>query len=193
LRDLQALAALQPTTERLSLCGSTWKRLALLEARAEDKKAWLADLKMALEQYGKAEALAAEHNDPQLFFPGLQRMSIELVLHIGKPDWQFDEAASLRVRRSLQAQHERAPDFFSNADLIGIDVCDAIVARQLAARVDAISAGYAELHRRLRRPAEWRSVFEQLNFVLDAYASVAATAEVKAARALVEQLRRYAG
>jgi len=202
LRDLQALSALQPTTERLSLCGSAWQRLALLDARAGDRAKSLADLKMALEMYTQAEAATGptgptgptgdEGIEAPLFQPGLQRLVIELVLHIEKAGLRLDTAAGQRLRRSLQACNERAPDFSCKAGLIGVDVCAAIQERSLARHLPALSDSYAELHRQLRSPAAWHPVAEQIGFVLRAYQAAATAEERKPARSLAEQLARYA-
>ena len=192
LRDLQTLAALQPTIERLSLCGSAWKRRAQLEAVDGDTTARDAALQVALKAYTEAESLAAASNDPQLFYPGLNRMAVELVLHSGEARWRFDTEANARVRRSLQAKHDSDPDFWSNADLINFALYEALARRTLAGSAVLLQDGYAELHRRVRKPGDWGSVADQAAFVFGAYLRGAKAAEKQAAQAMLAQLNGYA-
>ena len=192
LRDLQALAALHPTIERLSLCGSAWKRLAQLETRAGDPKGSAGALTAAFDAYAKAETLAAESNDPQLFYPGLNRMAIELVRHAANPEWTYDSATNGRVRRSLQAKHDTDPDFWSSADLINFSMFEALASRSLAANGARLAAAFAELQRRVSKPGDWSSVADQAVFVFGACLPGASKAEAAAGQALLDQLQRYA-
>ena len=52
--------------------------------------------------------------------------------------------------------------------------------------------GYAELHRRVRKPGDWGSVADQAAFVFGAYLRSAKAAEKQAAQALLAQLNGYA-
>jgi tetratricopeptide (TPR) repeat protein len=194
LRDLLALAALQPTIERLSLCGSAWKRLAQLEDRAGDAAQQRAALDMAAKAYGDAEQLAIEQQDPQQFYPGGNRMAIELALHAGDPAWAgFGEEPRLRQLRSLQAKHAADPDFWSSAALIENDVFLAMAQRQLAASVDRLRHAYADLNRRVASKRSWGSVADQARFVMTPYLRKVNATEMRAAADLLETLAGYAG
>ena len=137
--------------------------------------------------------MAADSNDAQLCYPGLNRMAIELVLHAAKADWAFDSAANGRVRRSLQAKHDTDPDFWSSADLINFSMFEALASRTLAENGALLADAFAELHRRVSKPGDWGSVADQAVFVFGAFLQGASKAEGGAAQALQDQLQRYAG
>ncbi len=193
LRDLLALAALQPTTERLSLCGSAWKRLAQLEDRAGDAAQQRAALDMAAKAYGDAENLAILQQDPQQFYPGGNRMAIELAMHAGDAAWAgFDDEPRLRQLRSLQAKHAADPDFWSSVALIENDLFLAMAQRQLAGNAERLRDAYAELFRRVASKRYWESVADQARFVLTPYLDKVSAAEKRAAKDLLEALEGYA-
>jgi hypothetical protein len=194
LGDLQALARLQPTIERQSLCGSGLKRLAQLEALAGDEAASTKALRAAFKAYATAEAMAAEAGDPQLFYPGVNRMAIELVLNLGDAGWAgFDAAATAQLLRSLQAKHDADPDFWSNAGFIEIDFYETVAAGTLAANADRLLRAWSDLHARVQVLSHWGSVADQVRFVLAALARQAGSADQAAAAKLQAQLDRYAG
>ncbi|MBA4176512.1 MAG: hypothetical protein C0505_08115 [Leptothrix sp. (in: Bacteria)] len=194
LHDLQALAALQPTMERHSLCGSALKRLGMLETQARRPAAARTALHAAAEAYRQAEALAASTQDAELlFYPALNRMALELVAHLGDPAWPgFHAEATAAVAGSLQATAASDPDFWCHAGIVELDVLVAVAGAGLAAALPAIEAAYAALQGRLSGINLWGSVADQARFVLGAYAAAASGAEAAAAQALQAQLRRYA-
>ena len=192
LRDLLALAALQPTIERLSLCGSGWKRLAQLEELAGDAAQQRAAMDMAAEAYGRAEALAVEQGSPQQFYPGGNRMAIELALNAGNPAWKgFDEEMRLRQLHSLQAKHAAAPDFWSTVALIETDLFHAMSQRQLAGSTKRLRSAYTDLNRRVSAPRYWGSVADQARFVLTPYIDKVNPSEKRAAMTLLEALEAF--
>ena len=193
LRDLQALAGVQPTIERLALCGSAWKRLAQLEDRAGNAAPHKAALAKAAQAYGRAEAMAIQQEDPQQFYPGGNRMAIELALHAGDPAWAgFDEELRLRQLHSLQAKHAADPDFWSSAALIENDLFLAMARRELASSVGRLLDAYAELNRRVASKRLWGSVADQARFVIRPYLLKVSAAEKRAAQELLEAVEGYA-
>ena len=193
LHELQALADLQPTLERHSLCGSAYKRLAMLEHKAGNAAAEKAALQQAALAYGRAEALAAASQHPELFYPALNRMALEWVANVGHRGWPgFDATASAAVRRSLQAKTQIDPDFWSHAGLVEIDLYEALAAGRLAERKAALEDAWADLHGRVSSPSLWGSVADQAQLVLAAYAPAAAGGEREAARSLLALLKGYA-
>jgi hypothetical protein len=103
-----------------------------LETRAGHTGPAFRALQAASDAYDKAEQLALDSGDPQLFYPGLNRMAIDWVRHAGQVGWTgFDAAATTRVEASLRAKHEIDPDFWTNAGLIEIEVLRALAARDL--------------------------------------------------------------
>lgn len=196
LRSLQALAALQPTVERLSLTGSAWKRLALLQRRGGEEAEWRASLSLAAEAYAKAEAQARAADDPDLFYPALNRMALELALHAGTRGWAgLPEPATADARRALQARVQDDPDFWGYVGLVEIDVYQAVGRGRLAEVLDDVLARYAELQARVGAVGMWGSVADNATLVLEAYAQrcrAARVGEAKAADSLVAVLGGYA-
>ena len=89
---LERLAKLQPTIERESLCGSAWKRMALLEAHAKRPSAETKAIMNMKLRYANAETLARASNHPQVFYPALNRMAAELIVDAARPGWRgFDQ------------------------------------------------------------------------------------------------------
>ena len=198
LRGLQAIAGLQPTLERHSLCGSAWKRLAMLERKTGDSAAEHAALQMATEAYtraeARAEAWAQTTEDANLFYPALNRMALELVVNLGNKNWKgFTADSSAAVRRSLLHKSQFDPDFWCYAGLVEIDVYEAVAARQLAARLNTLAGRYAELHGRVSASTMWGSVADQADFLMVPYAAASRGAEKDAAESLLKTLRGYAG
>jgi len=178
---------------RLSAEGVTHpRRLAQVEECDGGNRARDIALLAAAKAYGDAEQMAAHGNLPQLFYPGLNGMAIELVLHARDAHCSFDAESSARVRRSLQAKHDVDPDFWSNAGLMDLDLYEALARRGLAGRLAALSAGYAELHSRVAGRTHWETVADQVSFVLSAHASRASSADGRAAGELKAQIDRYA-
>jgi len=193
LAGLQALAALQPTVERHSLCGSACKRLALLERRAGDAKAEQAALRQAAQAYARAEALGAATGAADLFYPGLNRMATELLAALPDPRWAgFSAAASAAVRASLQAKTHDEPDFFSMVGLVEVELYAVLARRALAAGLAGFVNAYADLRTRVSSPGQWASVADTADFVLVPYAAAAGAHEADAAHALLALLKGYA-
>jgi tetratricopeptide (TPR) repeat protein len=194
LRGLQALAALQPTAERHSLCGSAWKRLAMIEQRAGDTAAERAALQVAADCYGRAEAQTLREGLDNLFYPALNRMALELATRAGQRGWKgFEPSVTAAVRKSLLAKNQDDPDFWSVVGAVEIDLFEALAARRLGDQLDALLAAYGDLHTRMTGRSEWRSVADQADLVLTPYSQRSAAAEATAARQLLAVLKGYAG
>jgi tetratricopeptide (TPR) repeat protein len=198
---LQPLAALQPTIERLSLCGSAWKRLAMIEARAGRPAEERAAIVQMSACYRQAEGLAANSGHPDLHYPALNRMAGELVVEAGAAGWAgIDPASITAVRDALQARVQASPDFWSVAGLselamleaMGARTAEGTAARALAAALPTLSASFTELHKRVQARWMWASMADQAHFVLTPYQQAASPEERGAAQALLDQLRSYA-
>ena len=183
LRGLQAIAGLQPTLERDSLCGSAWKRLAMLERKAGDAAAERAALQQATDAYTRAEAQARASEDANLFYPALN----------------FVADSSAGVRRSLLHKSQFDPDFWCYAGLVELDVYEALAARKLGDRLTPLAARYAALRGRVSASTMWGSVADQADFLLVPYAAATSAisgtsaTERAAALSLLKTLRGYAG
>ena len=92
---LEQLVAIEPSMERESLCGSAYKRLALLEGAAKRSREEGKAITSMLESYARAEALGRkDHLD--FFYPAMNRMAAELALHAGP-----------RALKTFQSQGDR--------------------------------------------------------------------------------------
>ena len=200
LESLQALAQLQPTLERHSLHGSAWKRLALVEGMAGDNNAERAALAQSAAAYTRAEDLARTTGDALLFYPALNRMALELVVHADDRRWPgFSAAAVQGVRASLLDKEAHDPDFWCYAGQVELDMYEAVASRRLAAALEGgaqdragILTRYTELHTRVSGLSMWGSVADTAGLVLMHYASHATRPEAAAARRLLALLKGFA-
>jgi hypothetical protein len=193
LRELQTLVALQPTFERLSLLGLAWQRQAQLQAREGLGSESIGSLGMAQDAYRRAEALMADASDPRLGEAGLRRMAVDLVLPAdNKAAPNLDNAVLARTRRSVQASHDKQPDFQSHADLILVDLFEALASNALAERQPALAAAYAALQAQVAAVPRWAQVLDGVGWVLETPALLKNAANRGAAGKLLRQLRGYA-
>ncbi|HVG44026.1 MAG TPA: CHAT domain-containing protein [Longimicrobium sp.] len=195
LELLQHLADdVQSSVERESLCGSAWKRLAQVEARAERPEAELAAIAAMRDRYAKAEALARGSGDTERYYPALNRMAAELITQMGNDGWSgFDSADLEDVRACLDARVDADPDFWSVVSQVDLLLYQAVARRDLAGARGSIEREYDDLYRRVGSGLKWASVSDQLKFVLAKYEARAADAERDAIAALWDRLREYAG
>jgi tetratricopeptide (TPR) repeat protein len=194
LAMLEQVRNLRPTTERESLCGSAWKRMAMLEAQAKRPGAETKAIASMKLHYENAEKLARASNDHLLFYPALSRMSAELIVDAAEPGWRgFDAAAIKEVRNNLAAKTRDDPDFWSVVGLTELRLYQAIAERKLAADLDAIIHEYGDLHGRVSATTSWSSVLDQARFVLPKYEARATATERKAVMALTKYLEQLAG
>jgi hypothetical protein len=181
--------------ERLSLCGSAQKRLAMVERRAGNRQAEAAALESMQECYGEAETIGITDGLANVFYPALNRMAAACVLHAGTPAWHGFEATSLsEVRRRLCEKVDSDPDFWSEIGVAELDLYEALSQRRLASRLASIRAAYGHLHRRIQDQRSWGSVRDQLDFVLPAYIERMEHAdprEAEAARTLLKEVTAY--
>jgi tetratricopeptide (TPR) repeat protein len=190
LRSLQTLAALSPTVERHSLCGSAWKRLSMLETRVGDPEAANASLTMAIEAYRAAEVLALATRAADLHYPALNR----IVLEVARGETSAPKDADLqRVARSLAAKVGQDPDFWSLAGQVELQLYARVARGELARGVDALLQQFEQLHQRVPFARMWSSVADQADFCLGRRSQGAPVAEQKAMQELCERLRSYAG
>jgi hypothetical protein len=192
LAELTALAKRNPTVERYSLLGSAHKRRALIERDAGDAGAERQALQACYEAYREAEALARQAEPDELFYPALNRMALELVLHAGDASWPgLDAQASAAALASAETRARVAPDFWGRVSLIDYELYQALARRQLGAQHAALAQAYGQLHDRVASTAHWSSVLDQARLVLPVFGSHGSRADRAAAQALLAQLERY--
>jgi CHAT domain-containing protein len=184
-RQLETLTALQPTLERQNLCGSAWKRLAMLERETNPRVAQDAS-RRADAAYARAEALAQAQHAPNLFYPVLNRLACVLAQPAGQA---LDVAMVARARLSAQRQVSEAPDFWGVVGLIEIDAFEAASQGRLHAAIGSLLARLEDLRVRVPAPKSWRSVHDNAEYALRARAGTATGSEQQA---LVRWLDRLA-
>ncbi|QHE76223.1 CHAT domain-containing protein [Hydrogenophaga sp. PBL-H3] len=191
---LDALVTLSPTVERESLLGSTWKRMARLEgmagASAAAAKAHAID-RMA-EHYRRAEALALQGGQADLFYPALNLVAAELLSRGRDRQWAGFGAERLqRVRQSLELKQREDPDFWSVVGIPELSVYEALASHALEAQLPNILTSFDDMHQRAGTAWMWASVADQLGFVL-AHLEGVTRADRQAADELLSVLNRYA-
>jgi hypothetical protein len=191
LELLAQLATIQSTEERESLRASAYKRLALIEAADGNAEAERDAIQKMYEHYRKAEELAREAGSPQFFYPAMNRMAAELVMHAGERDWRgFEDRELARVREGLAQRMRDDPDFWSVVGLTELRLYAALAGQDLASQLAAIEAEFADLNARVGTAWLWRSVYDQAQFVLRHYAVSAPSVERQAVKTLLSYLGR---
>ncbi len=193
VRELSLLANLLPTLERHSLVGSAHKRLALLERLLDDAAGETAQLEAARTAYRAASALALQEQSPELFYPAMNELAIDLVLQAGTRHAALDPGLLAGSRRSLQHKSLQDPDFWCYAGLIEIDLLQALAERKLAVAAERLLDRYAELHTRVGSRGYWATVADQGDFLLTPHARQHGGAEAAQARRLLDWLNERAG
>lgn len=194
LRLLEVLAdQVQSTSERESLCGSAWKRLALLESLAERSEEELLAIESMKNRYARAESLAQQSGDPGLFYPALNRIAAELVVDAARPGWPgLDQASIDRIRAALEAKVNTDPDFWSVADVTNLRVYQAVARRKLASELATLEQEYMRLYDRVSLSWMWASIRDTLRFVLTKYAPRVDELERSACDELMTLVASYA-
>ena len=191
---LTELLAVHPTAERESLCGSAYKRLAMIELAGGNRDRARAALAQSQAHYAKAAAIAAQAQDNDAFYPAQNGLIIDLALNIGGPGWPGLDAGSVEaLRQLLSAKAQSDPDFWSIVGPIELRMYESLAAGTLAGEHAAILRDLADLHERVPAPRMWGSVNDQLTFVMDWARPARKDAELEAAETLVRVLGEYAG
>jgi hypothetical protein len=189
--DLQTLATLQPTPERLAQVGAAGKRLALLQGRSGQAAAAAQTLQEVFAAYAQAEGLAARQGPVDVFI-SLNRMAAELMLHQSQAaPHAFNADAVAALGQHLAQRSRTAPDFFSEAARIALQLLQAVADRSLAQSAAALQAEFSELHQRVDQASRWQTVATQAAFVLESYRTQASPAEQQAADGLMRLLRGF--
>ena len=141
--------------------------------------------------FGLRARPARAHRD--LFYPGLNRMALELVVHGGRKGWRgLDPARTQAVRQSLAQRTQTDPDVWSSIGQLDVELYEALAEGRLAASLASLAAGYANIHARLNANKAWRTVADQARIVLGAVLARTRGKEQAAAQALLDQLLGYA-
>jgi hypothetical protein len=190
---LDKLVAIQSTIERESICGSTWKRLALIEAAAgrtqEEEKA-IKGMKL---HYQRAAEIGRQSQSPDIFYPALNYLSAELSLNAGRRGWKgLDPSVVESTRASLDAKNLAVPDFWSVIGQTELQLYMAMAAGKLASARESLARGYQDLYRRVSAPWMWSSAYDTAQFVLRNYSGRTSQKERKAAEDVLGSLFTFA-
>jgi hypothetical protein len=141
--------------------------------------------------YERAERRALEQNDPELYYPALNRIAAALLVDAGAhtPDG-FDTNALATVRAALEKKTRDDPDFWSVNGQTELLLYEAIAKTELASRVAEIESRYQDLWARVTALGDWDTVNTQLRFVLPRYRDRTSGAERDAADGLLAYVRR---
>ena len=193
IAELSHISRRRPTIERLSLLGSACMRQAALERLAGKQAAERAALTQALDAYGDAETLAKQSTDPELFYPALNRMALQLRLQTdGARKLRWDSEAAALARASIQNKLATDPDFWAHVGLVELRIYESIAAADLASVADGVMDAYRDIGLRVSSSWMWKSVAEQGEFVLIPYSSHRTGAERDAAMAILDLLSQLA-
>ena len=168
IAQLERLLEIDATSERASLLGSAYKRLAIREREGKGRaEAWLKAIAAMAKSYRQAEDLARANNADNLFYPAVNRMIAELTLNAGRVDWRgFDAADLTAVRQSLQKKAATDPDFWSVVGLVELRIYEAMASGSLAASVEGIVRDLTNVKARAHAPTLWGSLRDQAVFAL---------------------------
>jgi hypothetical protein len=193
LKLLESIAGIQPSVERQSLCGSAWKRMALIERIAGRTKEERESIEKMHTFYLAAENKARETNDAGLFYPAMNRMAAEIIINAGNAGWQGLNPAQLaEVRNNLATKSRNNPDFWSIAGLVELDLYEALAqtgSGDLPKALPGLQRGYDDLYSRVTSTRLWSSVYDQARFILEPYSATATAAAQDAATKLLTLLR----
>jgi hypothetical protein len=185
---LDRLIAVDPSVERLNLCGSLHRREAMIHAAAGAADAERAALTLMRERYLAARDLAAS-SSADIFYPMLNVLAAELAAAEGGrpriPPKDFDA-----IRELLASRVASSPDFWSVVGQTELRMCEAVAAGSLAAARESLWREFSEHHQRVSAPRMWASVHDNATLILGRYARTHTGAEQKAASALLDALRQ---
>jgi hypothetical protein len=186
IEDLEKLVEELSTMERVNLCGSAHKRLAMILDAAGETDGM--QIEAVRRHYAAAEKLGAK--SPDGFYPAMNVIAVDVMARAGS----VPAARFKAVREAIDARLRDDPDFWSAAGDIELSLYEALNADALVPKLAALESGLEDLHARWPSKLMWSSVRDQTRFVLPRYARRRrAEAEEKAAFRLLALLEAYAG
>ena len=195
---LNRLVDLQPTMERHSLCGSAYKRMAMIERVAGRKERADAALREMSLCYAAAERLGRDAGRSDWYHPAMNRLAGDVALAVstrgakGRPVTLslYDERWAA-VRQMLVNKTRDDPDFFSVVGLTELRLLETLLTGALSVACADIVSEFDALHARMPSAPKWKSVHDQLDFVLAGVFVHGSQAETEAARTLLRRVEAY--
>jgi hypothetical protein len=161
--ELLKLAAIAPTSERLSLIGSVDKRLAMIACALDEVTVEAAEkqIRAMRDQYQKALDAAPPPPASDGFYPATN--VVAALLALGEP---VPEDLESRTHALVAGKNRSDPDFWSVAAVIEMDAWRALAGGTLAAQLGPLRDRFDDLHDRVPKVTFWRSVHDQTQFVM---------------------------
>jgi hypothetical protein len=189
---LQKVRALSSTMSVENLCGSAYKRLALIHHIRGQLTAERRALVAMKQHYESAVAIGRRVQSPYVSYSVLNHLAADLALNAGRPGWAgLDTEAVAIARTELEARIRDEPDLFSLLGLTELSLFRAIASNCLAERLESIEQQYDDMHKRMGEPRWWDIAYDSVNFVLSRYATRARAQERNAAAVLLTRLRNW--
>jgi pimeloyl-ACP methyl ester carboxylesterase len=166
---MESLLTFPETAERLSICGSAYKRLAMIESRAKRRREEKAALDKMSSYYGRAMECAQKTNQSAFLYAAMNRLAAELSLSMRSRAGRVDSGLLPRIRDELREKNNHSADFWSVAGESELELYAILERRCLADHWQKLDADYQILHRRVPSVKYWRSIYDQCEFVLSNY------------------------
>ena len=190
MKVLARLSEFQETPERESLRGSAMKRLAMLEADDGRLAAARQAIAAMARHYRRALKIARDRGDKALFYPAMSLIAAELTLNAGTRNWKgLDPALLIEARSSAREQNRTDPDFWSLVAEPELGLYEALAEGNLARDLPTIERAFQDVFKRSQGGSQWRSVHDNLQFVLAPYFARVSPAAAKPARAALDFLK----
>jgi hypothetical protein len=164
---LEKLLTVHPTMERENIYGSSYKRLALIEAVAGQTARERTAIKEMTQHYQRAATIARETESPELFYPGLNYLAAELVSNLGRRRWKGLDAPLVKATRgSLENKNLADPDFWSVVAQTELQLYQALALGKVSTMRKDLEKGYRDLYGRVPASWMWSSVYDTTRFVV---------------------------
>jgi tetratricopeptide (TPR) repeat protein len=171
IRRLEAVLEVQETSERLSLCAASYKRLAFVERMGNRLTNEATALDSMASRYARAEKLANAQNEATTYYPMMNRLVSELVANLRHGAAGYSNADVDALCAMIDASCKDHPDFWCIVARIELQFYHSVKAGQLADDVETILDALRNLKQRISSKLNWSSVLDQCDFVLAAYTS----------------------
>ncbi|TMQ71691.1 MAG: hypothetical protein E6K80_04820 [Candidatus Eisenbacteria bacterium] len=167
---LHKLRAVEQTMERESLVGSAYKRRALVESVAGNRRRVEQALRQMKASYERARAIGRRSGERDLFYPASNCLVADVASNAGRRGWRLDRENLEVVRQSLQAKRGGGDeDFWSVVGAIEVRQYGALAGKRLTSQRRPLEKAYQDLHRRVRATRMWASVYDTAYLVLRNY------------------------
>ncbi|HWT38027.1 MAG TPA: CHAT domain-containing protein, partial [Paraburkholderia sp.] len=191
LERINALIALNPTTERHNICASAYKRLAMIERFARQPKAEREALEIMLQQYRTSLDFARIANDSNSFYPALNCIAAELVMRPPGQVGSVDADLAKNVEIWLKKKNKDSPGFWSVYSVSELDIYRSLADGTIADEGPRLEMDLTRLHARVPSVRFWRIVWGQCEFVMTRFCDPTNEREYKAAYRLLDLLRGW--